>query len=96
MIVWVADFFATGDIFDSRPYASAAGSIGGAELTSRALLDACPEPVVRVSAGDLSDADVERHPGATWVVENLSAALRSRAAYRALCEVLATERVFRI
>lgn len=83
MIVWVADSFAD-------------ELLGGAELTSQALMQACPEPVVKLSTRDISDADVDRYGGATWVVENIAGVPGAPARAAALRRVLATQRFFRL
>lgn len=83
MVVWLADYFA-GEL------------LGGAELTSQALIETSPQPVVRISTRTLSVADVERHEGATWVIENLHGVLAAPDRYAAFERVLATQRVVRL
>jgi hypothetical protein len=83
MVVWVADHYAD-------------ELLGGAEMTSACLMAASPEPVVRLRSAELSDADVDRHRGATWVVENMLGALSSPAACAALLRVFGAERVVRL
>ena len=70
--------------------------LGGAELTSQVLMEASPEPVVRLHTRSLSKEVVERHRGDTWVVENLLGVFESRPPYAAMMRILATERVVRL
>jgi hypothetical protein len=67
-----------------------------AELTSQALMAVAPEPVVRVSTRELDQATVDRHAGATWVVENIHGALGSTERVAALARALETQRFVRI
>lgn len=83
MILWLADHF-TEDL------------LGGAELTSAALMAASPEPVLRLRLRDLGRADVERHHGATWVIENMHTALGAPTSAEALEAVIATRRFVRL
>jgi hypothetical protein len=82
-IVWVADFFAD-------------QVLGGAELTSQALMDASPAPVARISSRDLRDADVDEHHGALWVVDNILGVFEGAASASALTRVLTTQAFVRL
>jgi hypothetical protein len=82
-VVWVADYFAD-------------ELLGGAELTSRALMEASPVPVTRISTRALCDADVDRHHGATWVVENVLGVFADEARASALARVLRTQAFVRL
>lgn len=65
-------------------------------LTSAALVGASSLPVVRVATHELSGALVERHDGATWVLESFHDVAAQPASLAAFERVVATQRFVRI
>ena len=45
--------------------------LGGAELSTQALIDSCPGEVIELNAGEIEEKDVEAHRDAHWIFTNV-------------------------